>query len=636
MPRYRAISKLTGRFKKGTKKVTGKAIRRYMGRYADERGKALANAKRGLPSEHEAGKPAPKNPAQETPILTGVEGRSGILWSGGFLKEERSPGAGKPRMQSAWIRRKVALWLDILEGHNRRTSDGHRFVVSLSPEDTHALVSCGIPPEEALREIWSTTMELYKKKHKWEKEELGWLAGIHHDTDNVHMHFLLFPTTKTGIPLRTSNARKDGDKRVDDLDEITGMVNQAAEIYWRSSLPLEHQTPEYQMAVALGEELPELPDIADYQSANPLGKGKKIPFDPERQKRIEASKLKDKEIEKQAKEFAKMRGAESLRDLFKSRRILPQPTAKDSLAHREETRKARHMVKDLDAEINKALKAKAEKEDSKFPPLFMALSKADAAIHAKLQSLLAELYPEQHADLKTLEEACPELQGDFATMLDREEKRTQSLVELILGSLEYLPRSSVPDAIIFHNEQKHYSKTTDAKRVKALEETMSQALSEWQKRWLFLRRLELAIHRSRSDTRLQQIKKLLAQMKAGAKILMLAALGRVKEIRAFLDPETEQYRKEKLEWEVQGKELVHGESEGAPWPDYLDPAEISAPVDIPEPTTRTPEETLKEIENLTKSNPTNQEKMEYWEKLAQEGVFAKIHRNRLKNQGGMN
>lgn len=258
MATWRIILKKTTLFEKGRVAAhSGREFKRYLARYVDEVGKAATKAGEG-PGRSAAG---------DEPRWLLPEESTGVLWSGGFLGDSASPGMAQPSKQLGWCRRVADLWVSKLNGKTRRRNDGFRFVMSLGQKAVEDLTASGISTDQAMRAIWEGAVDLYRQRHGWDRPggELGWVAGAHHDTDNTHMHLVVFPTTLDGQPLRT-NFRGVGANKIDDLNDLIAMCNISAEIFWREHLGLEYQSEEYRLKVAENPEAePPLPEVSQFR-----------------------------------------------------------------------------------------------------------------------------------------------------------------------------------------------------------------------------------------------------------------------------------------------------------------------------------------------------------------------------------
>ena len=82
----------------------------------------------------------------------------------------------------------------------------HRLVFSMSREMHDKLVDAGISPDLVLQ---STTKKIMCKFNErfHPADSIGYAYGIHHDTDNLHLHVALCPRTARGAYVGCSTAR---------------------------------------------------------------------------------------------------------------------------------------------------------------------------------------------------------------------------------------------------------------------------------------------------------------------------------------------------------------------------------------------------------------------------------------------
>lgn len=642
MAHHRVVMHLTGRFGKKSKKESTKAVRRYLQRYADEKGKEKANLKRGLDPKAERGTllPKTKSTSNAKDNKFGLGEGQGKIYSGGFLQEDPSPGASKPRMQEAWIKRKVSTWMDLITPQTKRTSDGHRIVLSLAPLETKELTKCGISGEEALKDIWETTLELYKEKHGWEQEELAWVGGTHHDTNNLHLHILLFPTTKSGIALRTSNQRKGEDRKIDDLDEFRAMANQAAELYWRKTLPLEYQTPEYQIAQILDETLPELPSLEDFWSENPLGKNKVITKDPKRDEEIAKAKERNVTRLEKAEELARLQGNKDLIEFFTTHTSILPESKEDQKKHLQNLRRAKHQLKDLDRAISGWIKTKGEKD---LPSLTVILTRDNAEEQARLKAILNEIYPESEASLDDLEDLIKEV-GDENLARVLPPQRNTALLEMILGSAPYVPRGSEEEAVLFQKEYQFQKKKSNPDAIDKSANNFQKTLSQLRERWLLLGARRIQTKRIKDQKAQEKTQKFLERLHRGSKIIMNALESRLKDLRAMVSKVKgeNKFKERDLEWEIVSEggidKIVIGDTKGAPWPQYLNPQDILQKIDPKIEITQTPEELFQELEKMDRESgkvETTKDSSPKWEDIGKKGILAQLMANKNKRKGGM-
>ena len=245
-------------------------LEKYISSYQDEVGKENANKKRGREPAYE-GKhdPTGKKKANTKNWKNPKTHVTGVLWAGGFFENKRSPGNKQPRNQKAWVRDFVHDWSLLLRKMNKRKNDGNRLTLTLSKQTVQDMNVCGVPADILAQEILQDGMDIYAKRHGWKRKDLGWLAGFHHDKDHLHLHVLIFPTTKQGVPLKLSNGNEKDGEISNDLTDLTGAVNVAAEMFYQRYLPYKVQTAEVKLAWWKGTNDAPVPRIEDYRVENP-------------------------------------------------------------------------------------------------------------------------------------------------------------------------------------------------------------------------------------------------------------------------------------------------------------------------------------------------------------------------------
>jgi hypothetical protein len=265
--RPRVILKKTSYLKR-QERGNSKRISKYLEKYVDEVGKAMSKNGEAPWMKQKLTTNTTQSVDSEARWLLPKE-RTGVFYTGGFLGDQESPGNTEPNKQKGWIKRFTSNWLKALEKNSQRRNDGFRFILGLSPETVRELTKAHISCDQAMREIWNTTIALYRERHGWtsSEDEVAWLAGAHHDTDNAHMHIMLFPTTKSGKLLRTNNNR--GKEKINDLNDLIAMVNISAELYYREIMPFKFQSQELKKSLLLSpEEDPPLPTLEDFDIPN--------------------------------------------------------------------------------------------------------------------------------------------------------------------------------------------------------------------------------------------------------------------------------------------------------------------------------------------------------------------------------
>lgn len=85
----------------------------------------------------------------------------------------------------------------------------HRLVFSMSTEQHDALVKAGISPDQVVISSVKKVMERFAEKfHRG--DSIGYAYGLHHDTDNLHVHVALCPRSAKGRYVGCSMSRHPG------------------------------------------------------------------------------------------------------------------------------------------------------------------------------------------------------------------------------------------------------------------------------------------------------------------------------------------------------------------------------------------------------------------------------------------
>ena len=82
----------------------------------------------------------------------------------------------------------------------------HRIVFSMSRELHDKLVEAGINPDRVLQSTMRKAMAKFAERFH-PTDSIGYAYGIHHDTDNLHMHVALCPRTARGAYVGCSESR---------------------------------------------------------------------------------------------------------------------------------------------------------------------------------------------------------------------------------------------------------------------------------------------------------------------------------------------------------------------------------------------------------------------------------------------
>ena len=118
----------------------------------------------------------------------------GAVHVGGFFRKQLAIEVGRaPEKWTNLERKKGAYYvfqrhLDKHGSYYDRTA--HKMIFSMSKELEKKCILAGKQPEEVLFKSMSNALSKFQKKfHKG--DSLGWAWGVHHDTDNLHIHVLM-------------------------------------------------------------------------------------------------------------------------------------------------------------------------------------------------------------------------------------------------------------------------------------------------------------------------------------------------------------------------------------------------------------------------------------------------------------
>lgn len=269
---FKVISKKTKNIPKNASSSKNR-LRSYLKWYANEAGKEEQSKKNNKGFNAEGKKVDNQfEPTMERDDFISLSGEEkGGLYCGGFF-QENVPAQPKDLTNTTgnkdhiWINKVCHVWDIGIKQNKRRKYDAVRKVISLDPKQLKALKESNIPVDSFLREVWTKALDSYKKENGWEKEELGWVLGFHHDVKHIHMHAVLYPTTKSGIPLRLSNKKISGKIKEQHLTGFTAILNKEAEIIWRDRVKLKYQNPDVYISRMQNEPDPPFVDKEYYCS----------------------------------------------------------------------------------------------------------------------------------------------------------------------------------------------------------------------------------------------------------------------------------------------------------------------------------------------------------------------------------
>jgi hypothetical protein len=92
----------------------------------------------------------------------------------------------------------------------------HRLVFSMSRELHDKLIETGINPDRVLQSATKSIMGKFNERFHPE-DSIGYAYGIHHDTDNLHVHVALCPRTARGAYVGCSTARNPASGHKDQM-----------------------------------------------------------------------------------------------------------------------------------------------------------------------------------------------------------------------------------------------------------------------------------------------------------------------------------------------------------------------------------------------------------------------------------
>jgi hypothetical protein len=149
----------------------------------------------------------------------------GQVHAGGFLhhliliNEDGSRTAPSQLTNDERKRRISEAWFEHIRKYPTSSENPviqHRLVFSMSREMHDKLVEAGINPDRVLQ---STTQKIMGKFNErfHPADSIGYAYGIHHDTDNLHVHVALCPRTARGAYVGCSTARNPASGHKDQM-----------------------------------------------------------------------------------------------------------------------------------------------------------------------------------------------------------------------------------------------------------------------------------------------------------------------------------------------------------------------------------------------------------------------------------
>lgn len=132
----------------------------------------------------------------------------GKIFAGGFIRKDLLiiGGIAPEKMNKEKIQNDVSKIIKqhykIHKAYKNNGNDliGHKLVLSFDKNFTERIKKNGLNPDYELKNIVKKTMTAYQKKFvkNNKPDEIGYVYGLHHDTDNLHAHILLLNKTKNG------------------------------------------------------------------------------------------------------------------------------------------------------------------------------------------------------------------------------------------------------------------------------------------------------------------------------------------------------------------------------------------------------------------------------------------------------
>ncbi|MES2309319.1 MAG: hypothetical protein V4507_10725 [Verrucomicrobiota bacterium] len=129
----------------------------------------------------------------------------------------------KSRISKAW-RKHAAKFSKLKKTH-------HRLVFSMSKEFHAKLVEKGINPEIVLQSVMKRSLQNFTDKYH-SGDSLGYCYGIHHDTDNLHMHVMVHTRTRDGK--QTSFSQQLKGRKDDGRDNKLEFLKKSVDTQWRA------------------------------------------------------------------------------------------------------------------------------------------------------------------------------------------------------------------------------------------------------------------------------------------------------------------------------------------------------------------------------------------------------------------
>jgi len=120
----------------------------------------------------------------------------------------------KKRISEAWFNH-----LSMFPSSSEEPVIQHRLVFSMSRELHDKLVASGINPDRVLQSTTKKIMAKFAERFH-PADSIGYAYGIHHDTDNLHVHVALCPRTQRGAYVGCSTSHSHARRHKDQMGYI--------------------------------------------------------------------------------------------------------------------------------------------------------------------------------------------------------------------------------------------------------------------------------------------------------------------------------------------------------------------------------------------------------------------------------
>ena len=166
----------------------------------------------------------PKRPLRQFADYASKE-TLGQVHAGGFLhhliliNEDGSRTAPSKMTNEERKRRISEAWFEHIRKYPTSSKNPviqHRLVFSMSREMHDKLVDAGISPDRVLQSTTKKIMGKFNERFH-PADSIGYAYGIHHDTDNLHIHVALCPRTARGAYVGCSTARNPASGHKDQM-----------------------------------------------------------------------------------------------------------------------------------------------------------------------------------------------------------------------------------------------------------------------------------------------------------------------------------------------------------------------------------------------------------------------------------